>query len=349
MRSFFCAIFRWVLDEIRDNLAEELDFEQEAANSEQCLRDLRERLEPSVVHVPDVKWVLTSKRILTTEFIHGIKISHAKELADAGFDLAQVGERLVQIFAEQIFQTGFVHADPHPGNLLVRRGDDRGGSPQIVLLDHGLYQRIPAETRQPLARVWQAVVENDHSAMKRFCRLLRVQSEDYRLFCMILTQRFVYPDPDDEPDFLSSLLEERRKQGLAFTRTDFKALPEEDKAKLRAVFRDIHDKMFVVFRDMPPQLMLIFRNLNIIRSILKDHGSGVDRYRIMARVAVRGFFCSDGKASLLARIRGNLHQVLFDLRLSIDWLKMRLAALSSRLLYLVGYASPIEVLKNSIV
>lgn len=50
----------------------------------------------------------------------------------------QIAEKLIQAFAEQIFYTGFIHSDPHPGNVLVRKGPD--GKAQLVLLDHGLYQ-----------------------------------------------------------------------------------------------------------------------------------------------------------------------------------------------------------------
>ncbi len=64
----------------------------------------------------------------------------------------------VSAFADQIFRTGFVHADPHPGNLLVRRrpgseGDGRRrANTQLVILDHGLYETLPANLRAPLCR-----------------------------------------------------------------------------------------------------------------------------------------------------------------------------------------------------
>ena len=57
-----------------------------------------------------------SQRVLTTEFIDGIKISDTAALQKAGISLADVSHKLVEAFAEQIFHTGFVHVDPHPGN-----------------------------------------------------------------------------------------------------------------------------------------------------------------------------------------------------------------------------------------
>lgn len=60
------------------------------------------------------------QRILTTEFIDGIKISDTSALEKAGLSVKEVSRKLVETFAEQIFHTGFVHADPHPGNCKLK-------------------------------------------------------------------------------------------------------------------------------------------------------------------------------------------------------------------------------------
>ena len=177
--------FAWILKELKGTLKAELDFVQEGKNSERCSRDLSKL---SYVYVPEVKWDKTSNRVLTTEFIHGIKISATEELKEQKFDLVDIDRKLIAAFAEQIFNSGFVHADPHPGNLLVRRRPG-GNQAQIVVLDHGLYEELPDSSRTALAGVWKAVVENDHPRMKEFSLQLGVT--DYRLFCMALTQRYV--------------------------------------------------------------------------------------------------------------------------------------------------------------
>jgi aarF domain-containing kinase len=56
------------------------------------------------------------QRVLTTEFIHGTKISDVESLNEQGFSLADIDRKLFRAFSIQIFHTGFVHADPHPGN-----------------------------------------------------------------------------------------------------------------------------------------------------------------------------------------------------------------------------------------
>ena len=331
--------FRWLLDELKETMSKELDFEAEGQNSEKCKKDLAHL---KFIYVPDVLWSLTSKRILTTEFIDGMKISDTEKLKREEINLGELGENLLHAFGEQVFHTGFVHADPHPGNILVRKNHDTKHA-ELILLDHGLYETIPTEIRLPLARVWQAVVENDHIAMKTYSNMLGV--DDYRLFCMALTQRWVGVAPGDN-DFLSNFFESRGGiQG--FSRKDFKKLPEEEKVKFRAAFRDIHDKMFDVFQNIPPRLVLVFRNLNIIRSIIKDHKSGVDRHQIMARSAVRGFFVKKDDP-IVNQIWGFFHLFIFDLRLFVDWTRIRVISVFTKLLTMLGYIPSIEQFRESI-
>ncbi|KER18758.1 hypothetical protein T265_15843, partial [Opisthorchis viverrini] len=105
-------------------LAKELDFENEADNAEKCAVHLAHlgTLRPDgAVHIPRVNRELTSKRVLTAEFIDGIKVNEVAALREAGFCLADLDRLLVQVFSYQVFCTGFVHADPHPGNLLIRK------------------------------------------------------------------------------------------------------------------------------------------------------------------------------------------------------------------------------------
>ena len=329
--------FRWLLDELKETMFMELDFEAEGKNSEKCKKDLQHF---NYIYVPDVLWSITSKRILTTEFIDGVKISETEKLKEEGLNLSEIGESLLHAFGEQVFHTGFVHADPHPGNILVRKHNGTKHA-ELILLDHGLYETIPTEIRLPLARVWQAVVENDHIAMKKYSNELGV--EDYRLFCIALTTRWIGTAPG-ERDFLTDYIESRG--GIKnLSRKHFKTLPEEQKVKIRAAFRDIHDKMFDVFQNIPPRLVLVFRNLNIIRSIIKDHDSGVDRHQIMARSAVRGFFVKKDDP-ILRQFWGLFHLLIFDLRLLIDLTKLRIMSIFTKLLKFVGYIPSLEHLQE---
>lgn len=86
----------------------------------------------------------TTERILTMEYIHGCKVNDLECLSRMNISPASVSQQMCQLFAQQIFEHGFVHCDPHPGNVLVRVAN---GAPQIVLLDHGLYRELDDEFR----------------------------------------------------------------------------------------------------------------------------------------------------------------------------------------------------------
>lgn len=140
--------FRWVLKDLKGTLAQELDFENEARNSERCAEELRHF--PFVV-VPKVFWEQTSKRVLTAEFCEGCKINNVEEIKRQGLSLKDTADKLIRTFAEQIFYTGFIHADPHPGNVLVRKGPDN--KTELVLLDHGLYEYLSQSDREALCKL----------------------------------------------------------------------------------------------------------------------------------------------------------------------------------------------------
>uniref|UniRef100_A0A8C9JZV7 AarF domain containing kinase 5 n=1 Tax=Panthera tigris altaica TaxID=74533 RepID=A0A8C9JZV7_PANTA len=135
--------FSWVLQDLKGTLAQELDFENEGRNAERCAQELQHF---RYVVVPRVYWDTSSKRVLTAEFCEGCKVNDVEAIKTMGLAVKDV-KKLIQTFAEQIFYTGFIHSDPHPGNVLVRKGPD--GKAQLVLLDHGLYQFLDENEGSP--------------------------------------------------------------------------------------------------------------------------------------------------------------------------------------------------------
>ncbi len=105
-----------LLEEFTRILYEEIDYIAEGQNAETFANHFRER--PGV-HVPAVIWSHTTERVLTLEDVRAIKITNYSEIRTAGIDCAEVAERLFQTYLQQIFEDGFFHADPHPGNLFV--------------------------------------------------------------------------------------------------------------------------------------------------------------------------------------------------------------------------------------
>lgn len=192
----------WLVRDFQISLTAELDFEGEANNAERCASNLRRRRRRDAV-APSVVREWTSKRVLTTEFIPDMtRCNDPKALRDAGFDPARVGATLSSVFSEMLFVDGFVHGDPHAGNVYVRERDAGAASsttassttdkdPQIVILDHGLYHELSDDLRGELCALVSACVGRD--AVRARALSERFAGEAlHRFFPLILSPWFVF-------------------------------------------------------------------------------------------------------------------------------------------------------------
>ena len=119
--------YSWLLPELEASLRAELNFLQEARNGERCAAMLASSGLASRVHVPAVHRALSSERVLVMEWIEGCRVDDLAGLARLGAPPAAVAAAVVRTFAEMYFIHGFVHCDPHPGNLMVRAAPGGGG------------------------------------------------------------------------------------------------------------------------------------------------------------------------------------------------------------------------------
>lgn len=191
----------------------------------------------------------------------------------------QIDEKLIRIFAEQIFRIGFVHADPHAGNVHVRINKQlksKRSSPQaqIILLDHGLYESLLSEERKILCDLWMASINNDHIRMKQTSMALGAPEKDYELFCTLVTMK---PLPDAEQYIIPSYANEwdplpREIQMIALKSDKFQMpsedeyrndLTDEQRASVQNHFRKLMDKkraaLFRILKLMPKTMFLLLR------------------------------------------------------------------------------------------
>ncbi|XP_074644823.1 putative aarF domain-containing protein kinase 5 isoform X1 [Tubulanus polymorphus] len=321
--------FSWVMKELKGTLADELDFEKEGQNAERCQRELKHL---KYAYVPKIDWDKTSKRVLTAEFIDGCKISNIQAIKDMGLTLKDVDHKLVTCFATQIFHTGFVHADPHPGNIFVRKGRD--GKAELVLLDHGLYEYLPTENRLSLCKLYKCIIMSDETGMKKFSKQLGV--DDYYLFSLLIYMRPIKL-PNRDPS-----------HSLHLDFKDFKKLSPEKKALIRKQVEDIHFGGVNILRQMPHQLLLIFRNLNTIRAINRTHGHPVDRYSIMAKTAISGMFREKVSPSLVDYMKCCYESQIYDLKVKMENLRMWLGLFYIRILVWFGRIPDLTQVMQSI-
>lgn len=87
--------------------------------------------------VPRIFWNISTKRVLVMEYVTGGQVNDLDYIKSNKIDCYDVANKIGQLYSSMIFINGFVHSDPHPGNILVRKTEK--GDTEIMLLDHGLY------------------------------------------------------------------------------------------------------------------------------------------------------------------------------------------------------------------
>jgi predicted unusual protein kinase regulating ubiquinone biosynthesis (AarF/ABC1/UbiB family) len=163
--------------EIRAIVMEELDYRAEAENASRIAENFKDRTD---VGFPRVVSELSTARILVTHFEAGVKITDRQGVKQMGLERGQLARQVVEIYCQQIFSDGIYHADPHPGNLLVRPGKE-GAPPTIVFLDFGAVAEIPANVRAGIVDLIQGALSRDNrrivAAMKQMGFVARGANE----------------------------------------------------------------------------------------------------------------------------------------------------------------------------
>jgi len=143
---------RTVIDEFSRVIAEEMDFHHEADNVERFGELFRDS---DFVIIPPVYREVTTTRVLVMRFFEGFRVTEVDEILRHNIDTRKMIENLIGFYGDQLLVHGFFHADPHPGNILIRP-DSR-----IVLLDYGMVLEVTPELRQDLVRIVIAAVRSD--------------------------------------------------------------------------------------------------------------------------------------------------------------------------------------------
>jgi predicted unusual protein kinase regulating ubiquinone biosynthesis (AarF/ABC1/UbiB family) len=159
--------FDTIYSEIREMVLAELDFRLEAAAMQRIAANFEGR--PNV-KLPRVMPEFSTARVLTTEWISGIKVGDADGLAAQKIDRRKAAQICVEAYCQQIFVDGLYHADPHPGNLLLQAPSETGAMPTIVFLDFGATARVSETMRRGMMMFVQGAMTRDStrivSAMK---------------------------------------------------------------------------------------------------------------------------------------------------------------------------------------
>ncbi|CAG8260745.1 unnamed protein product [Penicillium nalgiovense] len=297
---------------ISERLSLETDFVNEADNSENMAKLVA--AEPRLrnrVYIPRVYRELSSKRVMTAEWVEGVRLwdkdaitrpwrggwgqgspgCHGTPLdrpevnsADRnlgasktkpdrtywrgrnnrgglGLSLKDVMTTMVDLFSAQMFLWGYVHCDPHPGNIFIRRKPS--GEPELVLIDHGLYIHMEPGFRHEYARFWKALLTFDNRTLGEIVKGWGVNNPDF---------------------FASATLMRPYKGGDMSTQRGLKGLSKRERAERHY---EMQQGMRKAIRDIlgdetkwPQELIFIGRNLRIVQGNNQFLGSPVNRVKI---------------------------------------------------------------------
>ena len=141
-----------IVEDFATTLRGELDYRREGRNADRFRRNFAD--EPSL-YIPQVYWDHTTRRVLTLEEIRGIKINDIESLDAAGLDRHRLALNSTRIILKEVFEDGFFHADPHPGNFFVMGGEVIGA------MDFGMVGYLDQRTKESLLRLFVVAARRD--------------------------------------------------------------------------------------------------------------------------------------------------------------------------------------------
>lgn len=207
------------------------------------------------VYIPKNYKELSSEKVLISEWINGISLTKRKLLIESGYNISTIMNQFITIFGKQIFKYGFIHSDPHPGNMLVRM---HNGKQQLVILDHGLYVELREKFRLEYSQFWKYLFSFDQQGIRRIGQEWGVNSIEM---------------------FASSIQLKPIK------------IEEENKPKDR---REMITNFLSDTTKFPLELFFLGRTMRIIQNCNKTFGSPVNRINVLTNEALNSLIRESG-------------------------------------------------------
>ena len=220
-----------ILDELGERIFEEMDYINEGENAERFF-ELYGHIKD--IYVPQIYWEYTNRRVLTMEWIDGIKLTQTAEINAQGIDARYLVEVGVQCSLRQLLEHGFFHADPHPGNLLATPDG------KLAYLDFGMMSEVQAPQRYGLIEAIVHVVNRDFDGL----------TKDY------VKLDFLSPDTDLTPIVPAFANVFADAQGASVAELNIKSITD-----------DLSALMYEYPFKVPPYYALIIRSLVTLEGI----------------------------------------------------------------------------------
>lgn len=163
---------RDMVDEFSKSLRAELDYTNEGRNAEKIANQFRD--DPTV-YVPKVFWEYSTKKVLAMEYVDGVKLNDPDKLRQQGYNPKILAERLARAIFRQIFNNGFFHGDPHPGNVFALPGE------VIAFIDFGLVGRLTPEMKYHFSSLVIALMRQSTDGVIKSILRMGLVSDDVNM------------------------------------------------------------------------------------------------------------------------------------------------------------------------
>jgi ubiquinone biosynthesis protein len=250
----------------------ELDFVQEAENCERFGRNFEGK---RFVKFPHVHRSASGKRCLTLEYLPGKKVYEAVE---AGADGKEIAKRAVEIIVQQIFEDGFFHADPHPGNVLILGEPD---DPVLGLIDVGMVGRLTPQMRDRTIDLMLAAIREDYRGIADALYAIgrptkKIDRQAYEAEVTILSQKYLGKKLEDIEitGLIRDLVYGARKYGIEIP-PDFLMLGKS-LMTVEGVGKEIYPELDL-FEEVKPYFLKLMRQRYSPERITQDVMRGVLR------------------------------------------------------------------------
>ncbi|KAH8995740.1 ABC1-domain-containing protein [Lactarius akahatsu] len=277
--------FTWLGEEMRENLPKELDFTNEARNARMAFDNFKSS--KTSLYIPEV--ISADKRVLIMEFIEGARVDDLEYLAAHNIDRNKVSLELSRIFSQMVYLDGWFHADPHPGNLLIRPRPAASRSPynfEIVLLDHGLYFDLDRTLRINYSKLWLALIApatpENNADRRKYAELVgNVGPDQYPIFEAALTGRATMEDTPRRDN--------ENKSSFQRASSMLEQLPQTDQ-EVEALRNAVMTKeglllsVFDILRKVPRRVLMVFKLNDLTRSL--DHALATTHSKVRVFVVV---------------------------------------------------------------
>jgi predicted unusual protein kinase regulating ubiquinone biosynthesis (AarF/ABC1/UbiB family) len=152
-----------IVDEFGTKLFEETDYENEGNNAEKFAENFKN---DPLVKVPKIYWDYSSHRVLTLEWIDGVKLTDTEQVKARGLDRDSIIEIGVTSGLKQLLEYGFFHADPHPGNLFAMAPEPGSGAPgRMAFIDFGMMDQLDEPLKEALVDAIVHLINQDYEQL----------------------------------------------------------------------------------------------------------------------------------------------------------------------------------------